>query len=93
MENNLIHNPDPDKNLNAASPGATEIDTSAEGPKRFGVLLFILVFLVFGSSAYAEEKKLKFRGSADTKADLSEVVINIHPEMLALDKFEKLDEK
>ena len=61
-----------------------------------GVLTFILsVFLVFGSSIsiQAEEKKLKFRGSADINADLSEVVINIHPEMLALDKFGKLDEK
>ena len=57
------------------------------------LLAFILIFLVFGSSAYAEEKKLKFRGSADTNADLSEVVINIHPEMLVLDKFGKLDEK
>lgn len=59
----------------------------------FRLLVFIFVFLVFGSSAYAEEKKLKFRGSTDTNADLSEVVINIHPEMLALDKFGKLDEK
>ena len=59
----------------------------------FRLLAFIFVFLVFGSSAYAEEKKLKFRGSTDTNADLSEVVINIHPEMLALDKFGKLDEK
>ena len=59
----------------------------------FRLLAFIIVFLVFGSTAYAEEKKLKFRGSADTNADLSEVVINIHPEMLVLDKFGKLDEK
>ncbi len=59
----------------------------------FRLLAFVFVFLVFGSSTYAEGEKLKFRGAADTNADLSEVVINIHPEMLALDKFEKLDEK
>ena len=31
----------------------------------FRLLAFILVFLVFGSSAYAEEKKLKFRGASE----------------------------
>ena len=49
MENNLMVQPDPGKNIDVASSEATEIDTSGEGPKRIGFSLFILVFFVFGS--------------------------------------------
>ena len=54
-------------------------------------LLAIISILLFGSSAYAEEKKLKFRGAAATDSSPADVVINIHPEMLVLDEFKKIN--
>ena len=54
-------------------------------------LLAIISILLFGSSAYAEEKKLKFRGAAATDSSPTNVVINIHPEMLVLDEFKKIN--
>ena len=51
MKNSLIVNPDSGKILDTPPPDVAEIDTSAEGPKRIGFSLFILVFLVFGSWA------------------------------------------
>ena len=49
MENNLVVPPDSGTNLDATPDDEIKIDTNAEGPKRFGFLLFTLVFLVFGS--------------------------------------------
>ena len=54
-------------------------------------IAIIILGLLFGSSAYAEEKKLKFRGAAATDSSPTNVVINIHPEMLVLDEFKKIN--
>jgi S1-C subfamily serine protease len=53
----------------------------------FRLLAFIFVFLVFGSSAYAEEIKLKFRGASERANTGSSIDINVSTKMLEINKF------
>jgi S1-C subfamily serine protease len=53
----------------------------------FRLLAFIFVFLVFGSSAYVEEKKLKFRGASERVNTGGSIDINVSAKMLEVNKF------
>ena len=50
-------------------------------------LLAIIFILLFGSSAYAEEKKLKFRGAGGIVSTGGSIDISVSEKMLELNKF------
>ena len=58
--------------------------------KILGYILVIFAAANFASS-FADETKLKLRGSGNTETAIADVVLKIHPEMLVLDEFKKIN--
>ena len=57
--------------------------------KLLGIPIFVMFFLLVGLSVNAEDKKIKLRGINKTQ-EFEKVQINISPDLLKFDKFEKL---
>ena len=58
--------------------------------KILGYILVIFAAANFASS-FADETKLKLRGSSNTETSIGDVTLKIHPEMLVLDEFKKIN--
>ena len=54
--------------------------------------VFVIFFVLLGSIVNAEEKKLKFRG-INKAEEFQNIQINISPDLLKFDEFEKLKTK